>query len=242
MVRQRTERGPGAGQNGAVRALLNAVAIATTLWPLGASAQPAPARPDAMMSVLTGEVMGVLAKTAGPAREAELAELVEKRVVPRFDFTAMTRSALGRDWRLASPAQQAELAAQFQTLLVRTYSQALLEFRGQKIEYRPLRAAAADSEVTVRSTLRRSGAEPLTIDYDMADGAAGWQVYDVKLAGVSLVLAYRGSFAAVVRAEGIDGLIRTLREKNAPGAGASLNGATLAPVLMIYGAPRGARP
>lgn len=234
-MRSRPERGR------ALRALLAAAAATATLWAAGAHAQPAPARPDAMMNALTGEVMGVLAKAAGPAREAELAELVEKRVVPRFDFTSMTRGALGRDWRLASPEQQAELAAQFQTLLVRTYSRALLEFRGQKIEYRPLRAGA-DTEVTVRSTVRRPGAEPLTIDYDMADGAAGWRVYDVKLAGVSLVLAYRDSFAALVRAEGIDGLIRALREKNAPAAGGSLDGAKLAPVLMIYGAPRGARP
>jgi len=227
----------------AKRALLTA-ALAAALWAGAAPAQPAPARPDAMMNALTTEVMGVLAKAAGPAREAEFAELLEKRIVPRFDFNAMTRSALGRSWRLASPAQQAELAAQFQTLLVRTYSRALLEFRHQGIDYLPLRAAAADTDVTVRSTLRRSGAAPLAIDYDMADGAAGWQIYDVKLAGVSLVLAYRDSFAAVVRAGGIDGLIRALAEKNRPDAGeaGALDGATLAPVLLIYGAPRVAKP
>jgi phospholipid transport system substrate-binding protein len=155
----------------------------------------------------------------------------------------MTRIALARNWRVASPTQQAEVAAQFRTLLVRTYSQALLQFRDQPIVYKPLRAAAGETEVTVRSTMRRSGAEPLTIDYDMADGPAGWQVFDVKIAGVSLVLAYRESFAAEVRTGGIDGLIKSLADKNRQNEGsAAADAARLAPVLFIYGASRAAKP
>lgn len=213
----------------------------------GASAQflaPLPVRPDAMMSTLTTEVIGILGKDAGTGRSNELAQLLEKRIVPVFDFERMTRIALARNWRLASPQQELELAAQFKTLLVRTYSQALLELRDQAIDYKPLRAAAGDTEVTVRSAIRRAGVEPLTIDYDMADGPAGWQVFDVKIAGVSLVLAYRESFASSVRAGGIDGLIRTLAEKNRQnqhGANAT-DASKLAPVLMIYGASRPARP
>ena len=201
----------------------NLLAFALGAWLVFAGARaeaqllaPAPLRPDAMMSALTAEVMGTLREDRAAGRESDLAELVERRIVPLFDFPRMTAIVLGRNWRLASAAQQAELAAQFKTLLVRSYSRALLEFRDQPIEYRPLRAAAAggESEVTVHSSLRRAGAEPLTIDYDMADGAAGWRIYDVKIAGVSVVLAYRESFAATVRAEGIDGLIRALAQKN----------------------------
>jgi phospholipid transport system substrate-binding protein len=205
---------------------------------------PVAVRPDAMMSALTAEVMAVLGKEAGPARASELAQLVESRIVPVFDFHRMARLALARNWRAASAEQQDVLAAQFKTLLVRTYSQALLEYRDQPIDYKPLRAAAGDTDVTVRSTMRRPGVEPLTIDYDMTDGLAGWQVYDVKIAGVSLVLAYRESFAATVRASGIDGLIKLLEDKNLrndTGAGAA-GAAKLAPVLMIYGGPRAARP
>jgi phospholipid transport system substrate-binding protein len=201
---------------------------------------PPPARPDAMMSALTAEVMAVLGQDAGAGRSSELARLLESRIVPVFDFQRMTRIALARNWRAASAEQQDALAAQFKTLLVRTYSRALLEFRGQAIDYKPLRAAAGESEVTVRSAVRRPGVEPLSIDYDMADGAAGWQVYDVKIAGVSLVLAYRESFAAMVRTGGIDGLIKSLEDKNRQneaGAGAA-DAAKLAPVLLLYGGAR----
>jgi len=184
--------------------------------------------------------MVVLNKESSASRATELARLVDARIVPVFDFERMTRIALARNWRLASAAQQAELAAQFKTLLVRTYSRALLEFRGQTIDYKPLRAGAGETEVTVRSAMRRPGVEPLTIDYDMADGVAGWQVYDVKIAGVSLVLAYRESFAATVRANGIDGLIKALEDKNRQNevAASAADAARLAPVFLIYGVSR----
>ena len=200
------------GMSAQAPATRKGLALALGAWLLCAGAfaeaqllAPAPVPPDAMMSALTAEVMGTLREDRAAGRDTDLAQLVEKRIVPVFDFPRMTVIALARNSRLA---------AEFQTLLVRTYSNALAEFRDQAIEYRPLRAAAGESEVTVRSLLRRPGAEPLTIDYDMADGAAGWRIYDVKIAGVSVVLAYRESFAATVRESGIDGLIRALEDKN----------------------------
>ena len=205
---------------------------------------PARVRPDAMMSALTTEVMDTLREDRAAGRDTDLAQLVGKRIVPVFDFARMTTIALGRNWRLASDDQQARLAAEFRTLLVRTYSQALLEFRDQRITYLPLRAAAGETEVTVRSSLRRAGAEPFTIDYEMADGAGGWRIHDVKIAGVSVVLAYRDSFAATVRESGIDGLIRALEDKNRqnPAGGNGPQAARLAPVLLLYGAPRAPNP
>jgi phospholipid transport system substrate-binding protein len=228
-----------------MRMFFAAIATALVLASPGAAAQlraPTPARPDAMMSALTAEVTAVLDKDASAARSEELARLVESRIVPVFDFERMTRLALARNWRIASPEQQAALAAQFKTLLVRTYSRALLEFHGQAIEYKPLRAAAGETEVTVRSAMRRPGVEPLTIDYDMADGIAGWQVYDVKIAGVSLVLAYRESFATLVRESGIDGLIKALEDKNHQNQSSIGSASKLAPVLLIYGGARAAQP
>ena len=230
-----------------MRKLLTALCALLALASLRVGAQllaPAPARPDAMMSALTLEVMAILNQDASAGRASELDRLLERRIVPVFDFEHMTRIALARNWRLASPAQQLALVAQFKTLLVRTYSQALLEFRGQAIDYKPLRAAAGESEVTVRSAVRRPGVEPLSIDYDMADGAAGWQVYDVKIAGVSLVLAYRESFASIVRTSGIDGLVKSLEDKNRQNepAARAPDAAKLAPVLLIYGASRPSQP
>ena len=211
-------------------------------WLSGAAAQllaPAPARPDAMMSALTSEVMGTLRQDRAEGRATDLPRLIEERIVPVFDFPRMTSIALARNWRLASTEQQAALAAQFKALLVRSYSQALVDFSDQTIEYKPLRAAKDDTEVTVRSVVRRPGTEPLTIDYDMAEELAGWKVYDVKLAGVSLVLAYRESFATIVRTNGIDGLIKSLEDKNRQNGARVSSAAKLAPVLLIYG---GARP
>ena len=229
-----------------MRKLVTALAAALVLASPGAGAQlraPTPARPDAMMSALTAEVMAVLDKDPSAARSGELARLVDSRIAPVFDFERMTRLALARNWRLASPGQQAELAAQFKALLVRTYSQALLGLRGQAVEFRPLRAAPGETEVTVRSLMRRSGVEPLTIDYEMADGPSGWRVFDVQIAGASLVLNYRESFAATVRAEGIDGLIRALEDRNRQNAASTASAAdTLAPVLLLQGAARGPRP
>jgi phospholipid transport system substrate-binding protein len=203
-----------------------------------ASAQPrapVPPGPDALMSALTAEVMATLREDKAAGRKTDLAQLVEARIVPVFDFQRMTSLALARNWRLASAEQQKVLAAQFQLLLVRTYSLVLLEFRDQAIDYRPVRAAPGENEVTVRSTMRRSGVEPLTIDYEMAEGPAGWKVFDVKVAGVSLVLAYRDSFANAVRSGGIDGLIKALEERNKQNLSATSEAAKLVPVLMIYG-------
>jgi phospholipid transport system substrate-binding protein len=203
-----------------------------------ASAQPsAPVLtgPDALMSALTTEVMATLREDKAAGRKTDLARLVEARIVPVFDFQRMTSLALGRNWRLASAEQKKVLAAQFQLLLVRTYSLVLLEFRDQAIDYKPLRTAPGEDEVTVRSTMRRSGVEPLTIDYEMADGPAGWKVFDVKVAGVSLVLAYRDSFAQVVRTSGIDGLIKALEDRNRQNLSRTSDAVKLAPLLMIYG-------
>ena len=225
--------------------IVTMVAVSFAVASSGAGAQlraPPPVRPDAMMSALTAEVMAVLNKNESAARSSEFAQLVESRIVPVFDFQRMTRLALARNWRAASAEQQAALTAQLKRLLVRTYSQALLQYRDQAIDYKPLRAAAGETEVTVRSAMRRAGVEPLTIDYDMADGAAGWLVYDVKVAGVSLVLAYRDSFAATVSASGIDGLIKALEDKNHQNDSGTGAAAKLAPVLLIYGGARKAQP
>jgi len=202
---------------------------------------PPPPRADVLMRSLTAEVTDILKSDLAAGRRTDVAALVEAKIGPVVDFTRMTRIAVARNWRLASPEQQAELVAQFRTLLVRTYSRALSDYQDPEIDYKPPREPAGDTEVVVRSTVRRGGAPPLSIDYEMADDAlAGWQVYDVKVEGVSLVLNYRESFAALVRADGIDGLIKALAERNrrnAEGAGA----ARLAPVLsllMLYSGGR----
>jgi phospholipid transport system substrate-binding protein len=146
-----------------------------------------------------------------------VASLVETKVLPLFDFSRMTQIAVARNWRLATPEQRAALTAEFKTLLVRTYSSALSSYRDQVIEFRSMRSVPADTEVTVRSVVKQSGTEPISMDYDMEKTPAGWKVFDIKVAGVSLVTTYRDSFAAIVRGDGVAGLISALEDKNRQG-------------------------
>jgi phospholipid transport system substrate-binding protein len=179
---------------------------------------PPPQRPDALVKAVTSEVTEVLKRDLAAGERTDIDRLVEKKILPLFDFERMTSMAVARHWRGASPEQQKALVAEFRTLLVRTYSVSLSSYRNQEIDYKPLRAAAGDTDVVVMSSVRQPGAQAVTIDYAMEDTPAGWKVYDVKVAGVSLVITYRESFAAAVRDGGIDGLIKTLAAKNQPAA------------------------
>ena len=184
------------------------------LIPLAQAQQPAP---DVLVKTITEEVVAILKKDqdiqAGDAKKA--ADLIETKVVPHFNFVRMTRIAMARNWRLASPEQQKELVGEFKTLLVRTYSTALSNYRDQQIDYKPLRAKPDDAEVTVRSDVKQSGSsQPVSIDYEMEKTPNGWKVYDVKVGGVSLVTTYRDTFASEVRDHGVDGLIKSLAAKN----------------------------
>jgi len=175
--------------------------------------------PDVLLKAVTSEVIAIIRqdKDIQAGDPAKVADLVETRILPLFDFTRMTRIAVARNWRLATPEQQEALTLEFKTLLVRTYSIALSSYRDQVIEYKPLRLTPDATEVTVRSDVRQSGKERLTIDYDMEKTPAGWKVYDIKIAGVSLVTTYRDTFAGKVRDGGIEGLIRALSDKNRQG-------------------------
>ena len=139
---------------------------------------------------------------------------LNRSILPLFDFRHMTRLAVARNWPLASPGQQESLSAEFKTLLVRTYSAALANYRDQVIEYKPLRMASGATDVTVKSTVSQPGRARITVDYDMEMTRAGWKVYDIKIGGISLVTTYRSSFAQTVRDVGLDGLIKTLAAKN----------------------------
>src|SRR6266446_5277790 len=190
-------------------------ALFALLIPLAHAQQPV--APDALVKSITEEVVAILKQDkdiqAGDTKKA--ADLIETKIVPHFNFIRMTRIAMGRNWRLASPEQQKVLADEFKTLLVRTYSTALSNYRDQQIDYRPLRAKPEDTEVTVRSEVKQSGSsQPVAIDYEMEKTPNGWKVYDVKVGGVSLVTTYRDTFTSEVKERGVDGLIKSLAAKN----------------------------
>ena len=194
-----------------MRALLLAVLLA------GAAAAPAQeTMPDALVRSITDDVAAALKrdKAMQALDTGKLAELVEARILPHFDFRRTTQIAMGAYWRHATPEQQEQLTREFRALLVRTYSSALASYRDQTIEVRPLRMRPGDTEVTVRSLVRQAGAEPVQIDYDMERTASDWKVYDVRVGGISLVATYRTAFAEEVRNHGVDGLIQVLAAKN----------------------------
>lgn len=172
--------------------------------------------PDVLIRSLSDEVISIIKqdKDIKAGNQAKINELVDAKVLPNFSFNRMTALAMGRNWPKASAQQQKQLVDEFRTLLVRTYSGALSNYRNEVIEFKPFRAAAGDTYVTVRSQVKRPGSEPISIDYDMEKTPTGWKVYDVVVAGVSLVTNYRDSFNAEVRANGVDGLIKSLASKN----------------------------
>ncbi|GHT80537.1 hypothetical protein FACS1894116_14220 [Betaproteobacteria bacterium] len=174
------------------------------------------AGPDEMVKSVTNDVLGIVrsdeAIKAGDT--VKVIALVDQKVLPHFDFNHMTALAVGRDWRSATPEQQKRLVEAFRTLLVRTYSNSLTQYRDQTIDFKPLRADPADVVVKVQTSVRQSGAQPIAIDYSLEKTDQGWKVFDVVVSGVSLVTNYRGSFGDEIRVGGIDGLIKSLDTKN----------------------------
>lgn len=179
------------------------------------------AAPDVLVKTVTLEVVDLIAKDREVRTDsrAKLMQLIDAKVLPHFNFTAMAMLATGQSWKSATADQKERLSQEFKTLLVRTYASALSAYGDQKLEFRPLRAKPADTDVTVNVRVLQSGAQPVAIDYSMERTAAGWKVYDVAVGGVSLIANYRTEFSRVLREDGVEGLIRTLQAKNRPREG-----------------------
>jgi phospholipid transport system substrate-binding protein len=141
-------------------------------------------------------------------------QLVDDLVLPHFDFAAMTDLALGRFKDEVSAAQKPAIVNEFRLLLVRTYSSALLEYTDQKLVYLPMEGSEADGEVTIRTEIEQAGGFPIPINYSLRLGDDGWKVFDISVDDVSLVTNYRSSFARAIKKDGVDGLIKTLQDRN----------------------------
>ena len=182
------------------------------------------AAPDQLVKTVTLEVVELITKDKEiqAGNRAKLVQLIDAKVLPHFNFSAMTALALGQSWNKANPDQKKRLTEEFRTLLVRTYASALAAYSEQKFDFRPLRAKPSDTDVTVQVRVLQPGSQPVPIDYSMEKTASGWKVYDVMVGGVSLVANYRTEFNNVVRESGIDGLIKNLNAKNRSLEGARL--------------------
>ena len=189
---------------------------ACALFALPAFAQEAP---DALVKRVSQEVLQII-KTDPKVQagdQARIRELIETKLAPHFDFLRMTSLAMGRNWAKATPDQQKRLADEFKSLLVRTYSNALIQYRNQEIDYKALRADPNATEVNVRTEVIRPGQSAVPIDYAMTKGPSGWKAYDVVVGGVSLVTNYRDEFNEQIRQGGVDGLINSLAARNKGG-------------------------
>ncbi|UCE33013.1 MAG: ABC transporter substrate-binding protein [Burkholderiales bacterium] len=202
------------------RAVLCSVAFAGLL---GASpALAAQEAPDAFIERVSSEVLQRI-ETDPAIQSGDLARVsafVEESVMPHVNFERMTASAVGRYWREATAEQRKELMTEFRGLLLRTYAGALSEARGTKLRLKPLRADPSDPEVIVRSELILRGREPIQLDYRLEKDGTGWRIFDLNVLGLWLVDNYRTQFSGIIGSSGIDGLIRTLAEKNRGAGGA----------------------
>ena len=183
--------------------------------PIAATAE-SPEAPDKLIERLSTEILERIKADAGlqAGESKKLNELVDSTLMPHVDFRRMTALSVGRNWRAATPEQQTQLMTEFRALLLRTYSGALSSVADQKVRMRPLRASPQDTEVIVRSEVVQPRGEPIQLDYRMMQAPGGWKIYDVNVLGVWLVETYRTQFAQEVSAGGIDGLIRSLSNKN----------------------------
>ena len=135
--------------------------------------------------------------------------LAEEKIMPNFDFDRVCRMVLGKNWRSATPEQQATFQKEF-----RTYASALGKYRDQVIEYKPMRAEAGAKNVSVKTQILQPGGQPISVDYSLVKAENGWKVYDIVIESVSLVTNYRSQFSSEIRQNGLDSLNKKLADKN----------------------------
>jgi len=188
-------------------------------------AQAAEEAPDALIQRLTREALDTIEadKAVQAGDVARIMVLLDQKVMPYLNFQRMTASAVGPAWRQATAQQRSQLQAEFKTLLVRTYAGAMSQAKNLTFEIKPLRAAATDKEVVVRTLIKGRG-DPVQLDYRLEKTpgeGAGWKIYNLNVLGVWLVDTYRSQFSQEINAKGIDGLIATLSERNKANAAGS---------------------
>ena len=182
------------------------------------TAHAADEAPEALIKRMSADVLTAIKEDAAiqAGDTSKVIALVDTRIIPNVNFQRMTASAVGPAWRQASPEQQKRLQDEFKILLVRTYSGALSQISDKTVSIKPMRAAADDTEVLVRTEIRGKG-DPIQLDYRLEKTpgqGAGWKIYNLNVLGVWLVETYRSQFAQEINAKGIDGLLATLSARN----------------------------
>lgn len=183
---------------------------------VGSSSAVAEMTADELVRQTAEDVLATIKsdKDIQSGNQQKIFALAEEKILPNFDFERVCRMVLGKNWKSASPEQQAVFQKEFRSLLLRTYASALGKYKNQVIEYKPLRAEPDAKNVSVKTQILQPGGQPIAVDYSLVKGENGWKVYDIVIESVSLVTNYRSQFSNEIRTNGLDSLNKKLAEKN----------------------------
>ena len=199
-----------------MKPVIQLIAAATATFAFATSAIAAEA-PDVLVKRISADVIDTVKadKDIQAGNRNKIMDLVNSKILPHVDAEKMTQQAAGRFWRQATPEQKKALTKEFTTLLVYTYSGALSTIKNETVEFKPMRAAATDTDVEVRSQVNVARGEPITLNYRLAKNGNGWKIYDVNILGAWLVETYKSTFNSEISKTGVDGLIKRLADRNA---------------------------
>ena len=194
-------------------AMMLAATVLVTKSPL---AEVIDATPDGLVKTLVTDVMASIKadKDIQSGNVTKVMSLVDAKIVPYTNFQKTTQLAMGKNWSRATPEQQKQIMTEFKSLLIRTYAGALTQVKDQTVTYRPFRMDPADTEVVVKTQVMNKG-DAIQIDYRLEKVGETWRLYDINVLGAWLIEAYRGQFNNQISANGIDGLIKFLQDRNA---------------------------
>jgi phospholipid transport system substrate-binding protein len=172
--------------------------------------------PEQLIKITADEVLEIIKSRAAEFKQdpARLYVMVDEKVLPHFDFDRMTDLALGRYKVKVNKQQKPKLVNEFRQLLVRTYGKALLEYNDQVIKYLPMRGSLEKGDVSIRTEIEQKGGFPIPLNYEVYQKGDAWKVYDISVDGVSLVSNYRSTFSRKIKEAGVDGLIKSLQDRN----------------------------
>lgn len=198
-----------------LKKLTSAIFFAVLLTSTLTMAQNADSTPDGLIKFVVTDVMTSVKadKEIQAGNVSRVIALVDQKIVPYLDMQKTTQLAMGRNWSKATPEQQKQIAQEFKTLLIRTYSGAISQIRDQTVQYKPVRFSPEDEDVVVRTQVISKG-DPIQLDYRLMKTPNGWRVYDINVLGAWLVEAYRNQFNNQISQNGIDGLIKFLSDRN----------------------------
>ena len=191
---------------------------------ISSSVQASTSEPETLIRNTVEEVQAIVKqeKDIQSGNQKRVVELVNSKILPHFNFTHMTRLAIGRSWRTATPEQKKTLEIEFRNLLVRTYTAAFTAYRDQAVNVKPTKMAVDATDTTIKTLIEHKGKPPISVNYDMEKTTDGWKIYDLSIEGVSMVTNYRSTFAEQIQKDGIDGLIKALVEKNQAATNAAI--------------------